>query len=301
LSTHAAIGGSRREAWREPAVCCPGTAIEWAAHVGDSALAASLLRACAPFGTNRGRSELGELVRAALDLQGAEAMAYAMAAFFADGAEQIALTETGLALPDHVEHDKLLLYSQLAAGRATTGAGGTIDAIRRATEQAYAHGTQLDQAYWEGIMAESAAMWDAALAGQHAERGLAFLDRWMDHPDAAGALGRIAGYEALLGNFDEAVALCDTATRLARDSRWWFNVWPVVSATGRWFERHERIKPATIIQGYFEHRGRLRTGFDLVTPMGIDYTLHPACLNAGAEMSGDELVDLVLDELGAAG
>jgi predicted ATPase/class 3 adenylate cyclase len=314
-------------------------ALEWAVSVGDSGLAASLIRGCGDYALDRGRSEIGELARAALDLPGAEAIAYAMAAFFADGAEQIALTEAGLALPAHVEWDKHLLYSQLAAGRATTGAGGTFDAIRGAAEQADEIGSNLNQAYWEGIIAESTAERDRALARQHAERALELLDGWMDHPSASGALGRIAGCEALLGNFDESIALCDTATRLAddaglvqwrayavtlsariaaatdaadadvrlhdaivlaRDSRWWFNVWPVMSAAGRWFEQHGRVRPAAVIEGHFVQRGRSRSGFDLARPVGIDYSLHSEWLRAGAEMSIDELVDSVLDELGTA-
>ena len=314
-------------------------AITWAVKGGDRDLAAGLLRACVSYATGFAKSELGALARAALELPEPPAIAYACASFFADGPEQIEIAEAGLRLSSFDKYEQQLLYSQLAAGRATTGAKGTIDAILHATRHAHEDGNPVDAAYWEAIIAEGLVAWKPDDALRHARNARSLLEQCRDHPSASATLGRLAGYEARQGNFDAALELCEEATSMAeaagilvfraytvtlaarvsaalhedgaaarlrdaiedaRRSGWWLNVWPIMSAAGRWFEATGRLGPAATIDGHFERRGRTRTGYDLL-PSEADLSDEHEARRNGARMSADELVDYVIAELADTG
>jgi len=313
-------------------------AITWAVGIGDSELVANLLMACRSYATSTGKSEIGELARTAVELPEAAGITYALAAFFADGSEQVRFAEAGLRLQRFRKYEQQFLYSQLAAGRATTGVKGTIDAILHATHHARDGGDPLDLAYWEAILAEGMATRRPDDALRHAHSASSLLEGRRDHPYASGALGRLAGYEARSGRFEAALQLCEETTHLAesagvlvfrayavalaarvsaalqqdgaaarlrdaiddaRRSGWWLNVWPVMSAAGRWFEGTGRLAAAATIAGHFEQRGRTREGYDLV-PAQVDLSGEVGAHRIGARMSADELVDFVLGELAEA-
>ena len=64
-------------------------------------------------------------------------------------------------------------------------------------------------AYREAIGAEALAVHDSARAASHARQAEALVEEWTDYPEMSAALGRLASYEARLGNLDRAVELAD--------------------------------------------------------------------------------------------
>ena len=281
-------------------------AMSWSIETEHDGLLSRLMRACARHGTSVPKPELGELARAALQMEDPPVIAFAIASFFADGRQQVEHAETGLADDRVTTFEAYLLYAQLAAGRASTGSGGALAALAGALQAAQKLDLPAEVAYWEAIHAESLVDYKPALAEEHAARARAALETEQRLPIASAALGRLAAYEAARGRLtdalelaDETVALADTAgyatfrahaastsarvlavltpdtaapalaeaLESARASRWWFNVWPVLSAAGRWFETSENTAAAAVIDGYFEGSrslaGRLRPHTDL--------------------------------------
>ena len=233
---------------------------------------------------------------------------------------------------------RILLYSQLGAGRASSGSRGTLAAMQGWLSAAYEIGV-LPTAYPEGVFAETLVRWDRETAAEHADRAWRAIETGRDLPPASPGLTKLANYEAILGRLDtaleladEAIALADaagysvasadavaTAARItavltaheaapvladalesARATRWWFNVWPVLSGAGRWFQAQGNARTAAVVDGYFEARGRSRDVNDLVPAPASDPTTFVDDRRAGAAMSADEIVDHVLDELRSA-
>ncbi len=96
---------------------------------------------------------------------------------------------------------------------------------------------------------------------------------------------------------DGAAPLLRDAITSARETRWWFNVWPAVSGASRWFETMNRPKAAAAVDGFFEARGKSRAAYDLAQYTDADAALEVEHRRLGASMSPDELVDFVLDEI----
>ncbi len=273
------------------------SALEWSVGAGETGIVRDLLSGCMAPATSRGKSEIGELAAQALALPEPPAIAYALAAFYADGAEQIALCELGLSHADIRANERNALYSQLAGGRASTAARGTLHAILGALEasRTWDVGTQI--AYWEAIAAEALALHDQSRAAGHAREAERLVEEWIDYPEISAALGRLASYEARLGNLDRAIELADVtlplaerggmkvyrdqalsirarvaavrgaadtdsllaaALRSAYDTRWWYTIWPLVSDIGRWFEITGRAAAGDVITEHFETHGRPR-------------------------------------------
>ena len=313
--------------------------MSWTIEIGDGALLGRLMQACTHYGVAVPKPELGELARAALHMADSPVVALGIASFFADGRQQIQYAEAGLADERVSVAEAHLLYAQLAAGRASTGTRGTMAALAGALRSTYELDLPSDIAYWEAIHAESLVSFDAELAAEHAARAWAALESCRDVPVASSALGRLAAYEATRGRLDRALDLADEAIALAdaasyatfgahaastsariaavltpdtaapalaraldeaRASRWWFNVWPVLSGAGRWFEASGDAEAAAVIDGYFEARGRSRDVHDLV-PSEHAVGASRDHLRAGAAMSTDEVVDFALDELRRCG
>lgn len=314
-------------------------AIEWAVTADDSELAQRLLSSCGNYTTALGAAEIGELARPALEMTKPPTGAFWLAAFFADGPEQITHTLAGLEGADLSAADRMGLNSQLAAGRATTGAHGTLAAVGAALEAAHESEIPVHVAYWEAIIAEATVSRAPETAASHAATAREALEGWLEHPMASAALGRLASYEALSGRLDVAADLCDTVTALAddaglivfgaytvalsariaavldpdgaalllsnaimsaRETRWWFNVWPALSGAGRWFETRNRPKAAAAVDGFFEARGKPRAHYDLALNTDADLAREVEYRRLGASMSPDELVDFVLDEIAIA-
>jgi predicted ATPase/class 3 adenylate cyclase len=310
-------------------------AMSWTINVGDPDLLGRLMTASGHHGTSVPKPELAELARAALELPDPPAAAFGIASFFADGPQQIEYAEAGLARQQSAL-ERLLLYSQLGAGRASTGTGGTLAALGAAREAAYELDSPPDIAYWEAIFAESLVRFRPEVAAEHAARAWTALETGRGFPLASRALGRLAAYEAVLGRLetalelsDEAIVLADaagyavfsahgvaTAARIAavltpdaappvlssalesaRASRWWFNVWPVLSGAGRWFEANGNDRAAAVVDGYFTARGRSRDVDDLVPSTASEAAEDADHRRRGAAMSADEVVDFVLAEL----
>lgn len=310
-------------------------AMSWTIECGDVELLRRLMQACTHYGVAVPKPELGELARAALDMADSPVVALGIASFFADGHQQIQYAEAGLADERVTVAEAYLLHAQLAAGRASTGTRGTMAALSEALRSAYELGSPSDIAYWEAIHAESLVRFNADLAADHAARAWTALESCRALPVASSALGRLAAYEATRGQLDRALELADEAIALAeaagyttfrahaastsariaavltpktaapvlahaldsaRASRWWFNVWPVLSGAGRWFETSGSTEAAAVIDGYFEARGRSREVYDLVPndSIGGNNLEHR---RAGAAMSADDVVDFALDEL----
>lgn len=314
-------------------------AMSWCVTVGDSELLGRLMRACITHGTCVPTPELGEIARAALDMTDPPSIVLGFLAFFADGRQQIEYAEAGLAKePDH-PGERAVLYTQLAAGRASTGSGGTLDAMKGAMRAFHDLGSELGVAYWEGVFAETLVRWNPEAAADHAARARAALEAGRDVPIASQALGKLAVYEAILGRLDQAMELSEEAFALAdaagymvfsanaavtsariaavrapddaapvladalesaRATRWWFNVWPVLSGAGGWFAASGNERAAALVDGYFEARGRSRDIDHLVPPPVSDPAKYIDERRAGAAMSADDVVDCVLDELASS-
>jgi predicted ATPase/class 3 adenylate cyclase len=311
-------------------------AISWCTSVGESELLGRLLRSYGSHGTSVPRPELTELARASLDLSDPPPVAFGFLSYFADGRQQIEYAEAGLARQPPHAGERCLLFSQLSAGRASTGSRGTLAAMRGALDASYELGNRPTIAYWEGIFAETLVRWDPDAAADHAARAWAALEVGRDLPLASQALGKLAVYEAILGRLDDAEELSEEAFRLAveagytvfsanatvtsariaavrtpgdaapvlahalesaRATRWWFNVWPVLSGTGRWFVSTGNERAGAVVDGYFEARGRSRDVDDLQPAPASDPTTYLDDRRAGAAMSADDIVDYVLDEL----
>ena len=312
------------------------SALEWSIGAGQTSIVRDLLRGCLAPATSRGRSEIGELAAQALELPEPPAIAYGLAAFYADGVEQITLCEIGLRQADVDAQDRACLYSQLAGGRASTGARGTIAAILGASEAARDWGRDTQIAYWEAIAAEALAVHDSARAATHAEHAEALVEEWIDYPEISAALGRLASYEARLGNLDRAVELADitlplaerggmkvyrdqalsvrarvaavrgasdansllaAALRSAYDTRWWFTIWPLVSDIGRWFENTGLAEAADVVTKHFEAHGRPRL-LDLLPSRATEPRQPASALRP--QRTPAALVEYVLRQLDAA-
>lgn len=314
-------------------------AMSWCITADESVLLGRLMGACGLHGTSTPKPELGELGRAALEMTDPPAAAFGFLAFFSDGRDQVEFAETGLAQQPPEAGVRSVLYAQLAAGRASIGARGTLAALKGWLSASYETGVPLMTAYPEGIFAETLARWDRDAAAAHADRVLRALESGRDLPIASQALGKLANYEAILARLDtaleladEAIALADaagysvfsahavaTAARItavltpddaapvladalesARATRWWFNVWPVLSGAGRWFAANGNPRAGAVVDGYFESRGRSRDVDDLAPAPPPDPTMYVDDRHAGATMSPDDIVDYVLDELRSA-
>lgn len=312
------------------------SAISWSTSVGDGPLTGQLMEGCSAYGTSVPRSDLAELARAAIELPDPPVAAFGLMAFFTDGRQQIDYAEAGLARPGTTDENRQLLYSQRAAGRSSTGSGGTLAAVADARQAAYDAATPVYIAYWEAITAESTVRWKPEVAADHAEAAMRILDSMRRHPLSCAALGRLASYEALSGRLEIAFDLSEESTSLAeeagfmvfgawtvalsarilavldppaaapalaeaiesaRQSGWWLNLWPVMSGAGRWFETYRSARTASVVDGYFEARGLTRSGYDLVPPDPPDLSTHVEHRAVGAAMSADEVVDFVLGEL----
>jgi hypothetical protein len=304
--------------------------------VDEGELLGRLLRACVSHGSSVPRPELAELSRASLELTDPPPAAFAFLSYFADGLKQIEYAEAGLATQRAQGGERVLLFSQLAAGRASIGARGTLAAMRGALDASYELGSLPTIAYFEGILAESLVPWDPGDAAKHAGRAWRALETGRTLPLASQALGKLAAYEALLGRLDiamelseEAFGLADaagytvfsadaavTSARIAavrtpenaapilaealesaRSTRWWFNVWPILSGAGRWFVSTGNERAGAVVDGYFEARGRSRDVDDLVPAVASDPTTYLDDRRAGGAMSADDVIDYVLDEL----
>ena len=313
-------------------------AMSWCVTADESELLGRLMRASAGHVTGTSKPELGELSRAALEMTDPPVEALGFLAFFSDGREQVEYAEAGLARQPSEPVVRILLYSQLGAGRASSGSRGTLAAMQGWLSAAYEIGL-LQTAYPEGVFAETLVRWDPETAAEHADRVWRAIETCRDLPPASPGLTKLANYEAILGRLDtaleladEAIALADaagysvasadavaTAARItavltpqeaapvladalesARATRWWFNVWPVLSGAGRWFQVHDNARTAAVVDGYFEARGRSRDVNDLVPAPASDPTTFVDDRRAGAAMSADEIVDHVLDELRSA-
>ena len=314
-------------------------AMSWCITADESELLGRLLGACLGHGTATPKPELGELARAALEMTDPPAAAFGFLAFFSDGRDQVEYAEAGLTRQPPEPEVRILLYSQLGAGRASTGARGALAAMQGWLSAAYEIGAQSVLPYPEGVFAETLVRWDPDAAAAHADRAKRALETGRGLPPASPGLTKLANYEAILGRLDTALALADEALALAdaaghsvyrahavataaritavltptqaapvladalesaRATRWWFNVWPVLSGAGRWFEADGNARAAAVIEGYFEARGRTRDVDDLVTAPATDPTTHVNDRRAGATMSADDIVDYVLDELRSA-
>jgi predicted ATPase/class 3 adenylate cyclase len=314
-------------------------AMAWCTTADESELLGRLMGACGVHGTSAPKPELGELARAALQMADPPAAAFGFLAFFSDGRDQVEYAEAGLALQPLDPGVRVLLCSQLGAGRASTGAGGTLEAMKGWLSAAYESGSPLMIAYPEGVFAETIVRWDPDVAAGHADRAREALRSGRDLPLASAVLTKLANYEAILGRLDtaleladEAIALADaagysvfsahavaTAARItavltpddaepvlaealesARATRWWFNVWPVLSGAGRWFAANGNPRAGAVVDGYFEARGRSRDVDDLVPAPPPDPSTYVDDRRVGATMSADDVVDFVLDELRSA-
>jgi len=313
-------------------------AMSWCITADESELLGRLFGACGGHGTGTPKPELGELGRAALEMTDPPAAAFGFLAFFSDGHDQVEYAEAGLARQPPEPEVRVLLYSQLGAGRASTGSRGTLAAMQGWLTAAYEIGA-LPIAYPEGVFAETLVRWDPETAAAHADRAWRAIETGRDLPPASPGLNKLANYEAILGRLDTALELADEAIALAdaagysvagadavataaritavltpgqaapvladalestRATRWWFNVWPVLSGAGRWFEANGNARAAAVVDGYFEARGRSRDVNDLVPAPASDPTTYVDDRRAGAAMSADEVVDYVLDELRSA-
>jgi len=313
-------------------------AMSWCVTADESELLGRLMDACSGHATGTSKAELGELGRAALEMTDPPAAAFGFLAFFSDGRDQVEHAEAGLARQPSEPGVRILLYSQLSAGRASSGSRGTLAAMQGWLSAAYEIGV-LPTAYPEGVFAETLVRWDPDTAAEHADRAWRAIETGRDLPPASPGLTRLANYEAILGRLgtalelaDEAIALADaagysvaradavaTAARItalltpdsaapvladalesARATRWWFNVWPVLSGAGRWFEANGNTRADAVIDGYFEARRRSRDVNDLVPAPASDPTTFVDDRRAGAAMSADDIVDYVLDELRSA-
>ena len=314
-------------------------AMSWCVTADEGVLLGRLMGACGSHGTSTPKPELGELARAALEMTDPPAIAFGFLAFFADGHDQIQYAEAGLTRQPPDPGVRGVLCSQLGAGRASTGAGGTLEAMKGWLTAAHESGAPLMIAYAEGVFAETIVRWDPDVAGGHADRARQALRSGRDLPPASPALTKLANYEAILGRLDTAIALADEATALAdaadysvfsahavataaritavltpddaapvlaealesaRATRWWFNVWPVLSGAGRWFAANGNPRAGAVVDGYFEARGRSRDVDDLVPAPPPDPSTYVDDRRAGATMSADDIVDYALDELGSA-
>lgn len=95
----------------------------------------------------------------------------------------------------------------------------------------------------------------------------------------------------------QAAPVLADALESARATRWWFNVWPVLSGAGRWLEANGNARAGAVINGYFESRGRAREVDDLVPSAASDIASNSDQRRLGEAMSADDIVDFVLDEL----
>jgi predicted ATPase/class 3 adenylate cyclase len=313
-------------------------AMSWCVTADESELLGRLMDACVGHVTGTSKPELGELSRAALEMTDPPAAAFGFLAWFSDGRDQVEYAEAGLARQPPEPGVRILLYSQLSAGRASSGSRGTLAAIQGWLNAASEIGV-LQTAYPEGILAETLVRWDPETAAEHADRAWRAIETGRDLPPASHGLTKLANYEAILGRLDtaleladEAIALADaagyavaradavaTAARItavltpdraapvlaealesARATRWWFNVWPVLSGAGRWFQAQGNGRAAAVVDGYFEARGRSRDVNDLVPAPASDPTTFVDDRRAGAAMPADDIVDYVLDELRSA-
>jgi len=314
-------------------------AMAWATSVGDSALVGRLMKACLIYGVSVPKLDLAQIACAAMELPDPPAIAFGWMSFYADGHQQIEYAEAGLVRPDADGWTLMMLFSQRASGMASTGSGGVLAAIAEAREVAYDHSSPVDIAYWEAITAESIVRRSPEVASGHAHTARLMIERARGNPRVSAAFGRLASYEALSGRFEDALGLCEQATSLAdeagfmtfraysialaarisavlepavaapilidaidsaRQSGWWSNVWPVMSGAGRWFEAVGNLQAAAVVDGYFDARGTRRDEYDLVPSRRLDLSGHGENRRLGAAMSGDEVVDFVLDELATA-
>lgn len=314
-------------------------AMSWCVTADESELLGRLMDACVGHVTGTSKPELGELARAALEMTDPPAAAFGFLAWFSDGRDQVEYAEAGLARKPPEPGVRILLYSQLSAGRASSGSRGTLAAIQGWLNAASEIGVLLQTAYPDGILAETLVRWDPETAAEHADRAWRAIETGRDLPPASHGLTKLANYEAILGRLDtaleladEAIAIADaagysvasadavaTAARItavltpdraapvladalesARATRWWFNVWPVLSGAGRWFQAQGNGRAAAVVDGYFEARGRSRDVNDLVPAPASDPTTFVDDRRAGAAMPADDIVDYVLDELRSA-